>query len=1016
VKPLRIELSQIGPFADHVVDLEPFRDEGLFLIHGDTGAGKSTLLDAMSFALYGRGLGARGGEELLRNRAARPDVPTRAALTFSLGDRVYRVARSTEHERTGRGGVTRQRAEATLECLHGDPSFETVANPRKVTAAVESLLRVAHEQFARIMVLPQGEFRELLLARAEDRERMLELLFGSAIYGRVEERLRELDRAAELDESRARSVGEGRLLALGVDDLDGLTRALAEVEAEAASAHETAERLRAEADRAADEAAGAKESAARLARRAAQAAVLADAEVALAAQIPLRQRLIAHNAAAPCAAEGARVEAQRARAEESAAAAERARQDLAEAQRELGEEALSRTRLAALDEQIDALRRERERLAALCGDADELRATRAAMARTEAAVTAYDRDGEAVRADLAARAARRDGEWTAMESERAALAEALPTARAKSERIEARIEAARERDLAAQRVREAERGERDLARRRTAATEHADESRLRFDDLQTRHADTLAAALAERLRPGEGCPVCGSPEHPRPAVRAKADVDRAAVEQARDAWRLADAAQRDADSALRRAQGEVAVRREQLVDLTRREPSPMDELEAQAEEAREAFLALRRRETHLEEARRGWARERDALLRAQRDAEEATRTRDAQAVKLAELVARERSLVDRLAGVDPDLLPATLARVDDALRESLATRDHTRARRASLDLQSQRARVALAAEERTEHERREELTRAERALADALTAAGIADLATARRAILPDAERAQAEATLARLEQSHRDAAASLDAVPAGDPALAERAEALTTRAAEMRAAAEDSQRSLGAQTSRRTALRTAAAELSAQAAALRQGEARWRAVRTVAAAVNGRAAGRTRLSRFVLVDAWERAVACASARLEVISDGRFRLRRREIRQSGKEFELAVTDAYHGAGERPAASLSGGEMFLASLAMALGLSDVIQAEAGGVRVESLFVDEGFGTLDEDALDKAVAVLEQLRARQRLVGVVSHVAELRRRIPARLEVLRTDAGSVTRTAIRAHSRSPHEPKP
>ncbi len=1016
MKPLRIELSNIGPFTQHDVDLEPFRDEGLFLIHGDTGAGKSTLLDAMSFALYGRGLGARSGEELLRNRAARPDVPTRAALTFSLGDRVYRVARSTEYERPGRGGVTRQRAEATLECLHGDPSFETVANPKKVTAAVESLLRVAHEQFARIMVLPQGEFRELLLARAEDRERMLELLFGSALYGLVEERLRELDRAAELEESRARSVGEGRLLALGVEDLDGLQAALAEVEVHAVRADEAAERLRGEADRAADEAARARESGERRARREAQAAVLASAEAALTAQIPLRQRLIAHNAAAPCADLGGRVASLRARVEESAAAAERAREELAAAQGELAGDALSRTRLFTLEEQVESLQRERERLGALSGEADELRATRTAMARAEAAVTAHDRDGEAVRADLAARDARRDAEWTALESTRGTLAEALPAARARSERIEARIEAARERELAAQRVRESERAERDLARRLTTAAERADEDRARFDDLQTRHADALAAALAQRLRPGDPCPVCGSHEHPRPAAHADEDVDRAAVEHARGVWRTADAAQRDAEAALRRAQGEVAVRREQLTDLTRREPSPMDELEAQAEDAREAFLALRRRETQLDEARRTWARERDALQRARREVEEAARTRDAQAVKLAELSAREQTLLGRLAGVDPDALPATLARVDDSLREALAARDQTRARRATLDAQSQRARVALAAEERTEHERREALTLAERSLTDALAAAGLTDLATARRALLTEAEWRSAETTLATLEQSRRDAAASLDAMPLGDPELAEQAEALAQRATAARAAAEDAQRSLGALTARRTALRSASVELSAQADALRQGQARWRAVRTVAAAVNGRAAGRTRLSRYVLVDAWERAVACASARLEVISDGRFRLRRREIRQSGKEFELAVTDAYHGAGERPAASLSGGEMFLASLAMALGLSDVIQAEAGGVRVESLFVDEGFGALDEDALDKAVAVLEQLRARQRLVGVVSHVAELRRRIPARLEVLRTDAGSVTRTAIRAHSRALHEPKP
>lgn len=1016
MKPLRIELSHIGPFTDHDVDLEPFRDEGLFLIHGDTGAGKSTLLDAMSFALYGRGLGARGTEDLLRNRAARPDVPTRAALTFSLGDKVYRVARSTEHERAGRGGVTRQRAEATLECLHGDPSFETVANPKKVTAAVESLLHVAHEQFARIMVLPQGEFRELLLARAEDRERMLELLFGSAIYGRVEDRLRELDRAAELEESRARSVGEGRLQALGVEDLDGLSAALAEIESRATSAHEAAERLREVADGAALDAAGARESAERLARRAAQNAVLAAAEAALTAQIPLGQRLIAHNAAAPCAELGARVESLRARAEESATAAERAREELAEAQRELAGDALSRTRLFALDEQAESLQRERERLGALSGEADELRATRTGMARAEAAVAAHDRDGEAMRADLAARAARRDAEWTALESERATLSEALPAARARSERIEARIEAARERDLAAQRVREAERGERDLARKLASAAERADEARARFDDLQTRHADALAAALAQQLRPGDPCPVCGSHEHPRPAAHAEPEVDRAAVEQARKEWQAADAAQRDAEAALRRAQGEVAVRREQLTDLSRREPSPMEDLESQSEAAREAFLTLRRRETQLDDARRTWTRERDALQRAQREAEDAVRARDAQSVKLAELTAREKSLLGRLAGVDPDALPATLAGVDVSLREALAARDQTRGRRATLEGQAQRARVSLAAEERTEHDRREALTHAERALVEALAASGLADLATARRALVPEGERAQAEATLARLEQSRRAAAASLEALPAGDPALAERADALSQRAVEARAAAEDAQRALGALTSRREALRAASADLASQAQALRQGEARWRAVRTVAAAVNGRAAGRTRLSRFVLVDAWERAVACASARLEVISDGRFRLRRREIRQSGKEFELAVTDAYHGAGERPAASLSGGEMFLASLAMALGLSDVIQAEAGGVRVESLFVDEGFGALDEDALDKAVAVLEQLRARQRLVGVVSHVAELRRRIPARLEVLRTDAGSVTRTAIRAHSRALHEPKP
>ncbi|MFO0629222.1 MAG: SMC family ATPase [Polyangiales bacterium] len=1016
MKPLRLELSHLGPFTRHEVDLEPFRDEGLFLIHGDTGSGKSTLLDAMSFALYGRGLGARGAEDLLRNRAARPDAPTRAALTFSLGDRVYRVTRSSECERAGRSGVTKQRAEATLECLHGDAAFETVSNPRKVTAAVESLLRVAHEQFARIMVLPQGEFRELLLARADDRERMLELLFGSAIYSRIEDRLRELERAAEADEGRARSVIEGRLLALGVDDFAGLQAARAEVEAQAAHADAAAAQRRAEADRLAADAAAAREHAARLARRTTLTAARAEAEAAVAAHQSLRQRLLAHRAALPCVADGNRVEALLRSVDDCAASAARERQALDDAQRELAGEGLSRTHLVALDARIDSLQAERERLAGRCADADALREARASITRMEDAAAALARDQEAQRAALAVRAARRDVEATALDLERAALAESLPAARARSERLESRIDAARERDQAAQRVRESERVERDLARKLAAAGERADEALARFDDVQARHADALAAALAQHLRPGQPCPVCGSSTHPAPAGAAETEVDRDAVQAARAAWQHAEAARREVDVQLRRAQGEVAVRREQLDERTAREPSSLEDLDVQAAEARETFLALRRRETQLDEAVRAWSRERDALVRALREVDDAGRSQEAQRTKLTELTAHAADLAERLAGVDVSTLSDARAGVEASLREALEARERARGRRVTLEAQVQRSRVTLAAEERAEQERRDALRRAEQTLAETLAAAGLTDLATARRAAMRDDEVAQGEATLAGLDAAHRRAAASLAAVPEADPDLAAQADALQLRAAEARTAVEDAQRTLGAVNARCSALRAAETEMTAHAEALRHGEARWRTVRTVAAAVNGRAAGRTRLSRYVLVEAWERAVACASARLEVISDGRFRLRRREIRQVGREFELAVTDAYHGAGERPAASLSGGEMFLASLAMALGLSDVIQAEAGGVRIESLFVDEGFGTLDEDALDKAVAVLEQLRARHRLVGVVSHVAELRRRIPARLEVLRTDAGSVTRTAIRAHARGLREPKP
>ena len=108
---------------------------------------------------------------------------------------------------------------------------------------------------------------------------------------------------------------------------------------------------------------------------------------------------------------------------------------------------------------------------------------------------------------------------------------------------------------------------------------------------------------------------------------------------------------------------------------------------------------------------------------------------------------------------------------------------------------------------------------------------------------------------------------------------------------------------------------------------------------------------------------------------------------------------MVVEDAWTGTRDRPVGALSGGESFLASLALALGLSDVVLARSGGRRLDTLFVDEGFGTLDEATLDVAIRALEGLRRSGRMVGVISHVPELRRRIPARIEVRHGEAGAV-----------------
>jgi DNA repair protein SbcC/Rad50 len=172
-----------------------------------------------------------------------------------------------------------------------------------------------------------------------------------------------------------------------------------------------------------------------------------------------------------------------------------------------------------------------------------------------------------------------------------------------------------------------------------------------------------------------------------------------------------------------------------------------------------------------------------------------------------------------------------------------------------------------------------------------------------------------------------------------------------------------------------------------------------------VAGAVSGDNARKLNLNRFVLATRLEEVAYAASRRLYVMSQGRYELRQsadlRDGRVRAAGLDLVVTDAWTGIDNRPVSTLSGGEMFLASLSLALGLADVVQAHAGGIRMESIFIDEGFGTLDGEVLDAAIGVLEKLQQTDRLVGLISHVEELKERIPARLTVLKGPKGSTAK---------------
>lgn len=1001
MRPEKLVLGAFGPYAGIVeVPFAEFGDHGIYLITGDTGAGKTTIFDGIVFALYGEASGDFRKADMLRSDFAKPGERTFAELTFLCRGSRYTVSRSPEYLRpkTRGEGMTKEAADASLAY----PDGRVVTGSRQTTRAVEELLGIDRNQFVQIAMIAQGDFLKLLLAGTEERGRIFRKIFDT---GRYLDFQKELKRRA-LDQRRG---------------YEELRRSMEQYAAEIRLPSEDEERF---ANRLA------------LLRKKDAGYRLTDLLAFLEEWIEAAQvrRQEAETELRVIEAQAEDVQARLGRAQMVA----RAREEIAKKEALLRRLAAERITLSEAYEAAQARASEAEqaaRAAAVLAEQmkryEELEQVRGLWAESRRNAEKAEKKIAWLSEQLEI-GKRKIADGRARLTELGVPEQELLRLQAQRERMEKRAQellSARQLLGRAEKLqRSTEKAERVFLEARQRSTELG----KRYVDLEASFLGGQAGVLAERLQAGAPCPVCGSLEHPSPAARSHAipteeELKRLAGERDQALERTTECAR-----ALAGERGRYTQACEELENWRRREEESGNwhrrEEESgnwcRREEESENWHGQRKREAFAEDSGAGkedgidggkderiFGRDEKKMVRIfETDKNEAARISETGVETVANRSVSLRDYLDaeeRRLEQEQRALTVKKTALEAALAEKKALEERIpRYEKTLTDLQGQQ----------------EELRRMEvRFRADAENQGRQVDRL---RADLPYADRKEAEQSLRGLqkkrqeiEQAIRTAQEKLEecsrrcdseqkAVEALREQTEQEPEQPPEELAEKRADLQARRSALLARQKEHHALLETntriQARLSKGQEAMEQADQEYRMLAALSDTANGELKGRQKLAfeQYIQIVFFQQIISEANRRFSVMTDGRYLLRRRAEAgnlRSQTGLELDVFDHYTGR-LRSVQSLSGGESFKASLSLALGLSDVVQQHAGGIQLDAVFIDEGFGSLDHESLNQAIGILNELAGENRLAGIISHVDELKERIERKIVVKRGSTGS------------------